>query len=125
MLDADTAVERGRAGESVILVGWETTPDDIHRMIQSKGVLTAHGGMTRTPPSSRGDGEAVRRRLRRARDRRGDEDGAARGRELHEGDMITIDGGTGRVVIGEVPLVPPEINEDFETVFDGPTTSGA
>src|SRR5205814_10261384 len=46
VLDADTAEERGRAGESVILVGWETTPDDIHGMIQAKGVLTAHGGMT-------------------------------------------------------------------------------
>jgi pyruvate, orthophosphate dikinase len=46
VLDADTAEERGKAGESVILVGWETTPDDIHGMIQAKGVLTAHGGMT-------------------------------------------------------------------------------
>src|SRR5437868_10965806 len=46
VLDADTAVERGKGGESVILVRWETTPDDIHGLIQSKGVLTAHGGMT-------------------------------------------------------------------------------
>src|SRR5918912_2433594 len=46
VLDADTAEERGKAGEAVILVGWETTPDDIHGMIQAKGVLTAHGGMT-------------------------------------------------------------------------------
>src|SRR3954463_1164556 len=46
VLDADTASERGKAGESVILVRWETTPDDIHGLIQSKGVLTAHGGMT-------------------------------------------------------------------------------
>src|SRR5256714_1376687 len=46
VLDADTAEDRGRAGDSVILVGWETSPDDIHGMIQAKGVLTAHGGMT-------------------------------------------------------------------------------
>src|SRR5205814_9831138 len=46
VLDPDTADERCQAGESVILVGWETTPDDIHGMIQAKGVLTAHGGMT-------------------------------------------------------------------------------
>jgi pyruvate,orthophosphate dikinase len=39
------------------------------------------------------------------------------GRELREGDTITIDGGTGRVIIGEVPLVPPQINEDFETIL--------
>src|SRR5206468_2040687 len=46
-------------------------------------------------------------------------DGVARiaGHELHEGDVITIDGGTGRVFVGEVPLVPPQINEDFETIL--------
>src|SRR3954466_9171007 len=46
VLDADTAEERGKAGESVILVRWETTPDDIHGLIQAAGILTAHGGMT-------------------------------------------------------------------------------
>src|SRR5204863_1344822 len=40
------------------------------------------------------------------------------GDELHEGDVITIDGGTGRVIVGEVPLVPPAINEDFETILE-------
>src|SRR5207302_6277493 len=39
------------------------------------------------------------------------------GHELHEGDVLTIDGGTGRVIVGEVPLVPPAINEDFETIL--------
>ena len=46
VLDADTAEERGKAGDDVILVRWETTPDDIHGLIQARGVLTAHGGMT-------------------------------------------------------------------------------
>ena len=46
VLDADTAEERGKAGEDVILVRWETTPDDIHGLIHARGVLTAHGGMT-------------------------------------------------------------------------------
>src|SRR5919201_4965443 len=46
VFDADTAEARGRAGEDVILVRWETTPDDIHGLIQARGVLTAHGGMT-------------------------------------------------------------------------------
>ena len=46
VFDADTAEARGRAGEPVILVRWETTPDDIHGLIQAQGVLTAHGGMT-------------------------------------------------------------------------------
>ena len=46
VFDADTAEERGRAGDAVILVRWETTPDDIHGVIAAQGVLTAHGGMT-------------------------------------------------------------------------------
>src|SRR5204862_4490942 len=46
VFDADTAAERGGAGEKVVLVRWETTPDDIHGMIAAQGILTVHGGMT-------------------------------------------------------------------------------
>ena len=46
VFDADTAERRGRAGERVILVRWETAPDDIHGLLQAQGVVTAHGGMT-------------------------------------------------------------------------------
>ncbi|HZS30557.1 MAG TPA: pyruvate, phosphate dikinase [Gaiellaceae bacterium] len=117
VLDADTAAECGKAGESVILVRWETTPDDIHGLIQAQGVLTAHGGMTsHAAVVARGmgkpcvagtegleiDGKKVR----------------IGGHKLKEGDVITIDGGTGRVIVGEVPLVPPAINEDFETILE-------
>jgi pyruvate,orthophosphate dikinase len=119
VLDADTAEERGKAGEAVILVGWETTPDDIHGMIPSKGVLTAHGGMTsHAAVVARGMGkpcvagcEGLEIHLENRTIRLG-------GRELREGDVITIDGGTGRVIVGEVSLVPPQINEDFETILE-------
>jgi pyruvate,orthophosphate dikinase len=118
VLDADTAAERGKAGEAVILVGWETTPDDIHGMIQSRGVLTAHGGMTsHAAVVARGMGkpcvagcEGLEIDLEARTVRLGTH-------ELREGDVITIDGGTGRVIVGEVALVPPQINEDFETVL--------
>jgi pyruvate, orthophosphate dikinase len=118
VLDADTAEERGKAGESVILVGWETTPDDIHGMIQAKGILTAHGGMTsHAAVVARGMGkpcvsgcEGLELDAHTGVVRIG-------GAELHVGDVITIDGGTGRVIVGEVRLVPPMINEDFETVL--------
>jgi pyruvate, orthophosphate dikinase len=118
VLDADTAEERGKAGESVILVGWETTPDDIHGMIQAKGVLTAHGGMTsHAAVVARGMGKPCVAGCEGL-----EIDNATRtvrlgGQELREGDTITIDGGTGRVIIGDVRLVPPQINEDFETVL--------
>jgi pyruvate,orthophosphate dikinase len=119
VLDADTAAERGGAGESVILVRWETTPDDIHGMIQAKGVLTAHGGMTsHAAVVARGMGkpcvagcEALSIDLEARTARIGDH-------ELSEGDVLTINGATGEVVVGEVPLVPPQINEDFETVLE-------
>jgi pyruvate,orthophosphate dikinase len=118
VLDADTAAERGKAGESVILVRWETTPDDIHGLIQSKGVLTAHGGMTsHAAVVARGMGKpcvAGCEGLEIDIDARTLRIG---GHDLREGDTITIDGGTGRVIIGEVKLVPPQINEDFETVL--------
>jgi len=117
VLSADTAEERGKAGESVILVRWETTPDDIHGLIQAKGVLTAHGGMTsHAAVVARGMGKPCVAGCEGLRI----EGGIVRlgGHELHEGDTITIDGGTGRVIVGEVPLVPPQINEDFETILE-------
>jgi pyruvate,orthophosphate dikinase len=118
VLDADTAEERGRAGEAVILVRWETTPDDIHGLIQAQGVLTAHGGMTsHAAVVARGMGkpcvagcEALELDVATGVVRIG-------GSELHVGDVITIDGGTGRVIIGPVPLVPPAIDENFEIVL--------
>jgi pyruvate, orthophosphate dikinase len=118
VLDADTAEERGSAGESVILVRWETTPDDIHGLIQANGILTAHGGMTsHAAVVARGMGkpcvagcEGLTIDLQACTIKLG-------GQELSEGDVITIDGGSGDVIVGEVDLVPPQINEDFETIL--------
>jgi pyruvate, orthophosphate dikinase len=118
VFDADTAAERGER-EDVILVRWETTPDDIHGMIAAKGILTVHGGMTsHAAVVARGmgkpcvagcEGLSLDQNARTAR--MGDT-------TLQEGDVITIDGGTGRVIIGPVELVPPQINEDFQTVLE-------
>jgi len=119
VLDADTAAEAGKAGEAVILVRWETTPDDIHGLIQAQGVLTAHGGMTsHAAVVARGMGkpcvagtEGLEIDVEKGTVRIGSH-------RLNAGDVITIDGGTGRVIVGEVPLVPPDINEDFETLLE-------
>jgi pyruvate,orthophosphate dikinase len=118
VLDADTAQEWGKGGESVILVRWETTPDDIHGLIEAKGVLTAHGGMTsHAAVVARGMGKPCVsgcEELSIDVDRR---TVSIAGNELAEGDVLTIDGGTGRVILGTVELVPPQINEDFETIL--------
>ena len=118
VLDADAAEQRGKAGESVILVRWETTPDDIHGLIQAAGILTAHGGMTsHAAVVARGMGkpcvagcEALSIDLDARTITLGDQ-------TLSEGDVLTIDGGTGAVIVGEVPLVPPQVNDDLETIL--------
>jgi pyruvate,orthophosphate dikinase len=119
VFDADTAERRGKAGESVILVRWETTPDDFHGMLEAAGILTAHGGLTsHAAVVARGMGtpcitgcEALQVDLRAKTAR-------LPGHELKEGDTITIDGGTGEVIVGAVPLVPPQINEDFSAILE-------
>jgi len=117
VFDADTAVERAKSGP-VILVRWETTPDDIHGMIAAEGILTVHGGMTsHAAVVARGMGKPC---VAGCEELNLDaKSGTARigGHELHEGDVISIDGGTGSVYVGEVPLVPPQLNEDFETIL--------
>ena len=117
VFDASAAEERGSAGESVILVRWETTPDDYYGMRHAAGILTAHGGLTsHAAVVARGEGipcvtgcDALQL-----------ESGLARigGHELHEGDTVTIDGSTGVVILGAVELVPPQINDDFQTVLE-------
>jgi len=118
VLDADAAEQRGKAGESVILVRWETTPDDIHGLIQAAGILTAHGGMTsHAAVVARGMGkpcvagcEGLSIDLDAHTITVGEQ-------TLSEGDLLTIDGGTGAVIVGEVPLVAPEVNDDLETIL--------
>jgi pyruvate, orthophosphate dikinase len=115
VFDADTAVEKAKTGP-VVLVRWETTPDDIHGMIAAQGILTVHGGMTsHAAVVARGMGKPCVAGC----DDLSLGDGTAQIGEhaLREGDVITIDGGTGLVYVGEVPLVPPQINEDFETIL--------
>ncbi|MFL6038719.1 MAG: pyruvate, phosphate dikinase [Gaiellaceae bacterium] len=118
VLDADTAERRGKTGEKVILVRWETTPDDIHGLIPAAGVLTAHGGMTsHAAVVARGmgkpcvagcDGLSIDFDARTI---------SLGGQTLSEGDVLTIDGGTGAVIVGEVPLVAPRANDDLETIL--------
>src|SRR5204862_4968434 len=118
VLGADTAEQRGKAGESVILVRWETTPDDIHGLVQAAGVLTAHGGMTsHAAVVARGmgkpcvagcDGLSIDFERKEI---------AIGGQTLAEGEVLTIDGGTGAVIVGAVPLVPPQVNDDLETIL--------
>jgi pyruvate,orthophosphate dikinase len=118
VFDADTAEARGRAGEKIILVREETKPEDIHGFFQAQGILTSRGGKTsHAAVVARGMGkpcvsgcEAIVIDDVQRRAQIGDT-------TLHEGDVVTIDGGTGHVYAGEVPTVEPEFSEELVTLL--------
>ena len=114
VFDADTAEKRAAAGDAVILVRTETSPEDIHGMHAARGILTARGGMTsHAAVVARGMGRpcvsgvgalAIDAKAKLFR---------VGGREVTEGDTLTIDGATGEVMLGEVATVQPELAGDF------------
>ncbi|WP_353082938.1 pyruvate, phosphate dikinase [Tessaracoccus lapidicaptus] len=117
VFDADTAAERGGRGEPVVLVRFETTPDDIHGVIVAQGILTAHGGMTsHAAVVARGMGKPC---VAGAQGIRIDPVGKTLtigDRVIREGDVITLDGTEGLVYGEALDLIPPQINEDFKRV---------
>ncbi|MFA6000697.1 MAG: pyruvate, phosphate dikinase [Thermoleophilia bacterium] len=117
VFDADTAAERGKAGEAVILVRWETSPDDIHGLISAQGVLTSHGGMTsHAAVVARGMGKPAVCGADQVNISEKEKKFTVNGKTVSEGDILTIDGTTGKVILGAVDLVPPQINENFQAI---------
>ncbi len=118
VFDADEAEKLGNAGERVILVRPETTPDDIHGVVAAQGVLTSRGGMTsHAAVVARGMGkpcvagcEAIKIDLDRREFTVGDV-------VVKEGDYITIDGSTGEVILGQVRTIPPQLSEEFKVLL--------
>jgi len=118
-LDSDTAEQWAHAGEAVILVRVETSPEDIHGMHAARGILTARGGMTsHAAVVARGMGRpcvsgasAVSINLAQRTLRIGS-------RELKEGDVLTLDGAKGEVMAGEVPTIEPELAGDFAILME-------
>jgi len=119
VFDADEAEKLGREGRKVILVRTETTPDDIHGIVAAQGVLTSRGGMTsHAAVVARGMGkpcvcgcEAVQINTEAGEFRVGD-------LVVREGDVISIDGSTGRVILGEVPMIDPELSPAFKQLLE-------
>ncbi|MBY0300604.1 MULTISPECIES: pyruvate, phosphate dikinase [Sphingomonas] len=119
VFDADTAERWAADGKAVILLRTETSPEDIHGMHAAKGILTARGGMTsHAAVVARGMGRpcvsgagtlAIDARAKIAR---------VSGREVREGDTLTIDGSTGEVMMGEVATIQPELAGDFGTLME-------
>jgi len=110
VFDPDVAEQRAAGGERVILVREETTPEDFHGIVAARAVLTARGGMTsHAAVVARGMGkcavvgckeitvDAVHRHF------------TVDGRQVDEGDWITLDGASGRVFVGDLPTVPSDV----------------
>jgi len=118
VFDADTAEAWGEDGDDVILVRRETNPDDLHGMIAARGILTSHGGKTsHAAVVARGMGKPAVCGAEALKIDHGKRQFTADGTKVSEGDVISIDGTTGRVVVGEVPLKQPKLSEDFETLL--------
>jgi pyruvate,orthophosphate dikinase len=115
IFDADRAEERGKAGESVILVRPETKPDDIKGMIISKGFLTQHGGGTsHAAVVARGWGKPCVAGAEEIRINQQDNSFTVKGRTFSEGDWISLDGATGEVFAGVIETRLPNIEEEAE-----------
>ncbi|MCL6471669.1 MAG: pyruvate, phosphate dikinase [Firmicutes bacterium] len=118
VFDADTAEEMGSRGEKVILTRWETTPDDLHGMIAAQGILTSHGGKTsHAAVVARGMGKPCVCGADAIKIDAKNKVFSVNGTQVKEGDIISIDGTTGRVVLGEVALVPPKPSKEFELIL--------
>ncbi|HET6578313.1 MAG TPA: pyruvate, phosphate dikinase [Gemmatimonadales bacterium] len=114
VFDADRAEQLGRAGQAVILVRRETSPEDFHGMVMAKAVLTARGGMTsHAAVVARGMGKPC---VAGAQELQVDERAArmsVNGRSVAEGEFITVDGSTGKVFAGQAALRTPGLSDDF------------
>lgn len=117
VLDADKAAELGQT-QKVILVRPETNPDDIHGLVAAKGVLTSRGGMTsHAAIVARGMGKPA---VVGAEAIRVDEEAASfsvDGVTVRAGDVITIDGSTGEVITGEVPVIEPLLSGEIQDLL--------
>jgi pyruvate, orthophosphate dikinase len=118
VFDADTAAEMGERGEAVVLVRRETNPDDLHGMIAARGILTSHGGKTsHAAVVARGMGKPAVCGAEALKIDHTKREFTVDGTKVKEGDVLSIDGTTGRVVLGEVSLVEPKLSGDFETLL--------
>jgi pyruvate,orthophosphate dikinase len=119
VFDPDSAEELGKAGEKVILVRTETSPEDFHGMVAAQAILTARGGMTsHAAVVARGMGKCCVAGCSDVGVDYANQQFTAGGLTVKKGDWITLDGSTGRVIIGQVPLIEPEVSGHFKILME-------
>ena len=118
VFDSDRAVKRAHAGEKVILIRPETTPDDIHGMYAAQGILTSLGGKTsHAAVIARGMGKPAVTGVNTMSVDLSHRNAVAGEATIEEGDLLTIDGTSGMVFVGAVPLEEPKPTPDLEKIL--------
>jgi pyruvate,orthophosphate dikinase len=120
VFDPDIAEKWGRQGKAVILVRYETSPEDVHGMYASKGILTQHGGATsHAAVVARGAGLPCVAGTEAIRVDEAAKKFSVNGRDVREGEYISIDGGTGEVFAGQIKTIDPDFEkeEDLKTLL--------
>ncbi|MCC6051965.1 MAG: pyruvate, phosphate dikinase, partial [Fervidicoccaceae archaeon] len=118
VFDPDTAVEKAKEGEKVILVRTETKPDDVHGFYAAVGILTSKGGMTsHAAVVARAIGKPAVVGAEAIKISYDERKFMVNGIEVKEGDFITIDGNTGNVYLGIIPTTTPEITGELQTLL--------
>jgi pyruvate,orthophosphate dikinase len=118
VFDSDEAEAAKAAGRKVILVRIETSPEDIHGMHAAEGILTTRGGMTsHAAVVARGMGKPCVSGVGGIRVDYAAQTMSVAGHTLKKGDWLTIDGGSGQVLLGEVKMLEPELSGEFGTLM--------
>jgi len=118
VFDADRAAAMADSGEPVILVRRETSPDDFHGMAGAVGILTSRGGMTsHAAVVARGMGKPCVAGAKALDVIEADARFSVDGRAVSEGEWLTLDGSTGRVIAGKTPLVEPKLGDDYQQLM--------
>ncbi len=114
VFDADDAEKLAKTGKKVLLVRMETTPDDIHGIVAAQGILTSRGGMTsHAAVVARGMGKPCVCGCEAIKIDYAKQEFIVNGITVKAGDIVSIDGATGRVILGTVPMKDPELSQEY------------
>lgn len=119
VFDPDEAEELAKTGAKVILLRIETSPEDFHGMVAAQAILTARGGMTsHAAVVARGMGKCCVAGLGELKVDYKAQQAELNGNIIKKGDWITLNGSTGEVILGQAPLINPEVSGNFKTLME-------
>lgn len=118
VFNADEAERLAKDGKKVILVRPETTPDDIHGIVAAQATVTSRGGMTsHAAVVARGMGKACICGCEALKIDLKSQHFKVRNTTINQGDVITIDGSTGEIIVGEIPMIEPQLSDEFQLLL--------